>query len=98
MTSLQGSEARSSTTLKGLRWCLNNPDALIACHLDGRIFIAIHPDHGIVRSADDEESFEARLNDLRPSVLQKLWTTCTSLWVQAVDENGRSRHANEVNG
>lgn len=62
-------------------WCQQNPQVLLRYHEDGRTFLAIDPRYGVVHSADDEESFDAHLNDLRPSVLKRLFITNTALWV-----------------
>lgn len=64
-----------------MNFCINHPEVIFAAHQSGRPFIAIHPEHGVVISAADEEEFEAELNDKRPSVLRELYKTCTSLFV-----------------
>lgn len=59
-------------------------EAIVAAHFDLRPFIALHPDQGIVLSAEDEETFEAKLNDCRPSLRNQLLTTHTNLHVHCV--------------
>lgn len=65
----------------GRSWCFKYPEILFALHLDGQRFIAIHPHHGVVFSAEDEETFDAKIAERRPSVLRQLFFTCTHLWV-----------------
>ena len=64
-----------------MQWITDNPDTIFSCHQDGKFFLAIHPKYGVVFSDGDEEEFEAKRNDLRPSVLRELYFTCTNLWV-----------------
>lgn len=71
---------QSKTT--GESWCLNNPEILLQYQQNGRLFIALVPNRGIVFSSEDAEEFEARLNDLRPSVRKQLFLTHISLWFQ----------------
>ena len=65
-----------------MNWCFDHPEEIFAAYLDGRRFLAIHPEQGIVATAADEEEFEAKLADHRPSVLRQLYCTATNFWVQ----------------
>lgn len=44
----------------------------------GEPFVAILPGRGVVKSAPEDDDFEA---SMRPSVLEQLVITCASLWV-----------------
>jgi hypothetical protein len=57
-------------------------EQLFAAHQDGRRFVAIHPQFGIVIAAETNDDFQAKVNDKRPSVLKELVFMCTSLLVQ----------------
>ena len=70
------------TVVTGAEWVAKNSEAVYSYHLQGKYFLAIEPNYGVVHSAADEEDFDAWLNDLRPSVLRRLYLTATSLWVQ----------------
>jgi len=78
-------QATKTKCPSGVDWCRTHPeDLLLAVHA-GYPFVAVHPTHGIVLSAADEEEFDAELADRRPSVLSQLFLTCASLWVTLVD-------------
>lgn len=32
----------------------------------------VHPEHGVVRSCEDEEELQAQMADMRPSILKRL--------------------------
>lgn len=63
-------------------WILSHPASLLEHHQHGATFLAIHPQWGIVVAAEDEEEFQAQLNDRRPSVRRELFLTSTHLWIQ----------------
>lgn len=74
-------QAASSPNRLGFAWCLTRPEEIMRYFLDGYFFLAIHPQYGVVHCAEDEETFEAKLNSMRPSVKRELYLTCTALWV-----------------
>lgn len=85
MNDMETSASRPENTSEAReQWCFDHPEDVFRTHLDGLYFIAIHPEHGIVISAEDYETFEAKINDRRPSIVRALFKTCTSLWVHTV--------------
>lgn len=50
-------------------------------HEQRRPFVAVHPDKGVVFAAEDEDEFQAKLGDLRPSVIKQLCFVYADLWV-----------------
>lgn len=73
----------SADQRRAIQWLSENPETILAFHQEGLTFIAVHPEHGVAISACDEEEFQARLNDRRPSLLKQLFLTNTSLWLCA---------------
>ncbi len=72
-----------------MEWLLHNPTTLLLYHAAGQFFLGIvpkTPNGGVVLTATDEEEFEAKLNDLRPSIRKQLFLTHTGLWVKGVKE------------
>lgn len=67
------------------QWCRANPDKVYALHetqgARAGCFLAIAPDGDVVIAEQEESTFEAELNELRPSIRKLLFCTHTVLWV-----------------
>lgn len=65
----------------GRVWCLENLESLREYAESGVTRVAVHPGYGVVIAEADEEEFNARCNELRPSVLKQLYRTSPQAWI-----------------